>query len=221
MAEDARKIPPAPHPNNDGRPKPILLLEVPNGAAQAIRDWATERRIQRRRNDRRVGSPEKERLAEWVAILDSRGIREPDDVFAVLDRARSAADRLGEWRNWAYLTLQIQLAVERFQVCRARSEAVAGIARVDEDPGCAWAAAKRMIRSRIPETAFLNWFAPTREVEKSGAVLTIAVPDEPTRCYIEGEYRHVTQSALASLGINEVHFVVPEQSVLPKMRVSH
>ena len=44
-----------------------------------------------------------------------RGIRDRGAVFAVFDAARAAADRSGEWRNWNYLTIQVQLAVERYQ----------------------------------------------------------------------------------------------------------
>ena len=64
-------------------------------------------------------------------------IRGTGEIYAVLDAARKAADQSGEWRAWAYLTIQVQLAAERHdfgemqpkQVVRAES---AGIEREDE-----------------------------------------------------------------------------------------
>jgi hypothetical protein len=73
---------------------------------------------------------------------------------------------------------------------------------MEEDPDCEWRAAKAKIRSQIPETAFLNWFAPTRQVGRRGTAITVAVPDGPTRCYLLSEYDHVTKGAVSSLGID-------------------
>ena len=78
----------------------ISIPETLNRTAQTISAWATERRIQRLRRDKRIGLPEKEQLAQWAVILDSRGILESDRVFAVMDAACNSAERAGEWRNW-------------------------------------------------------------------------------------------------------------------------
>src|SRR5215831_6887919 len=100
--------------------------------------------------------------------LDSRGIVESDRAFAVMDAACNSAERAGEWRNWAYLTLQMQLAAERLHASATPLVAVpqSPHEQAEEDPDCDWTAAKAKIRSQIPETAFLNWFAPTRQVER-------------------------------------------------------
>ena len=84
--------------------------------------------------------------------------------------------------------------------------------QAEEDPDCEWMAAKARIRSQIPETAFLNWFAPTRQVERRGTAITVAVPDDPTLCYLLTEYDHVTKGAVSSLGIDDVRFIVPDGS---------
>jgi len=186
-----------------------------NRTAQTIRAWAADRRIQRMRSDKRIGLPEKEQLAQWAAMLNSQGIEEADKVCAVMEAAYHAAERGGEWWNWVYLTLRIQLAAERLHISAIRAEEVSqfGYEQAEEDPDCDWTAAKTMIRSQIPETAFLNWFSPTRQVERSGTAITVAVPDGPTRCYLLTEYDQLTNCVLSSLGIDEVRFVV--QGALP------
>jgi hypothetical protein len=180
-----------------------------NRAAQTIRAWATERQIQRLRADRRLGLPEKEQVAAWVDILASRGIEESRGILAVLDAALVGADRSGRWRHWSYLTLQIQLAAERLQPGKTATLPATQSPREPEkeDRGCEWVAAKAAIQAKISETAFLNWFAPTRQVDRLGSVLTVLVPDEPTRCCLLSEYGHITKSAVSSFGIEEVRFV--------------
>jgi len=74
----------------------------------------------------------------------------------------------------------------------------------EENPDCDWTAVKAKIRSQIPETAFLNWFAPTRQVAPRGTAITVAVPDDSTHCYLRAEYENVTKAAVSSLGIDEV-----------------
>jgi hypothetical protein len=81
--------------------------------AKIILRWARERRVQRLRSDRTVGAPERDLLTQWIAILDGMEIKSAEQIFSVLDIARAAADRASDWRNWSFLTLQIQLAVER------------------------------------------------------------------------------------------------------------
>jgi hypothetical protein len=154
-------------------------------------------------------------MAQWAALLDARDIGESDRVFAVMDAARNSAERAGEWRHWVYLTLQIQLAAERWHARGIPRVAVSQLLHEqgEENPDCDWTAAKAKIRSQIPETAFLNWFAPTRQVAQRGTAITVAVPDDSTRCYLRAEYENVTKAALSSLGIDEVEFIVQDGSL--------
>jgi hypothetical protein len=82
--------------------------------------------------------------------------------------------------------------------------------QAEEHPDCDWAAAKSKVRSQIPETAFINWFAPTRQEEHRGAVLTVVVPDEPTRSLLLPEYDHITKGALQVSAFGEFRYVVQD-----------
>jgi hypothetical protein len=184
--------------------------EVPNRAAQIIVRWAKERGIQRLRSDRRTGPPGKEHLVQWSGLLEGRGVEEASKVFAVLDSAPAAADRSGEWRNWSFLTLQIQLASERLASAESVPPATCRPpqATVREDPVCDWAKAKAKIRTLVAEIPFMNWFDRTWQVERELSRITVAVSDEPSRHYLETEYRAVTRRVLSELGIEEICFVV-------------
>ena len=144
-------------------------------------------------------------------VFSSSGrIAEPEIIFALLDSARVAADRSGEWRNWSFLTLQIQLAAERQP---QRTTTLSGILQperliVEEDPACDWAIAKAKIRMQLGEIPFQNWFVRSRQVERHGAQITIAVPDEASRLFLETEYGNQTRTALAELGIRDVEWTV-------------
>ena len=63
-------------------------------------------------------------------------IKSAEQIFSVLDIARTAADRAGDWRNWSFLTLQIQLAVERMHTHQQLPTSAYSQPRieVDEDP---------------------------------------------------------------------------------------
>lgn len=174
-----------------------------------IVDWAQKRKLQRLRSDRQVGVPEKERLREWLAIFEARQLTNEEQVFSVLDAARAAADRCGRWRNWAFLTLQIQLSAERWEG-RTRSgvEPPTCADPLPEDAESIWAKAKTLIRCRIPETDFLNWFSCTRQMVDYGSRIEVAVPDEPTEAYLSQEYHHIMRAVLSELGVNEIRFVV-------------
>jgi hypothetical protein len=189
---------------------PHVTQEEPNEDAQIISRWARERGIQRLRSDRRLGPPEKDHLQQWAGILSYRGIAEQEIIFAVMDAALAAANQSGEWRNWTFLTMQIQLAAERVpsgpQVQHAPSPLVPAVVR--DNPSCDWAMAKARIRSQVGEIPYLNWFEPTRQVERKGAKITIAVSDEPSRIYLESEYGTVIRTVLAELGIHEIHLTV-------------
>jgi hypothetical protein len=196
-----------------GRSMPSVSPVTPekeNDEAQTISRWAQERGIERLRTDRRMGPPEKDHLQQWAGILNHRGIAEPEMIFAVLDSALTAADRLGEWRNWTFLTLQIQLAAERLPSgARLRqTTSPPRCAVVEDNPSCDWAIAKAKIRTQVGEIPFLNWFDATRQVERQGAGITIAVSDEPTRIYLETEYGTLTRTVLAELGIHEINLTV-------------
>lgn len=68
--------------------------------------------------------------------------------------------------------------------------------------------AKAALRRAIPAIAFANWFDRSRQVERSGANLTVAVPDEPPREYLEMEYRTEVLRVASSMDIDEVQFVI-------------
>jgi len=131
-----------------------------NRTAQMILDWARDRRLLRLRSDRRTGSPEKEHLALWSEILDGRGIAEENQVFAVMDRARQQADQADPWRDWSFLTLQVQIAGERMTVSEPVAPKEFSTSRIsaDEDPTSDWAKFKAKIRTEVGEIPFTNWF---------------------------------------------------------------
>jgi hypothetical protein len=54
-------------------------------------------------------------------IFEARGLTDEEQIFPLLDAACAAANRCGRWRNWAFLTLQIQLSDERREADRALS----------------------------------------------------------------------------------------------------
>lgn len=177
--------------------------------AQTLSRWAKQRGIQRLRTDRRIGAPEKEHLLQWSSIFEHRDIAEPETIFAVLDAARAAADRSGEWRNWSFLTLQIQLAAERQQPAQTQPEASLREQTIaEEDVACDWAVAKEKIRTQVGEIPFRNWFARSRQARRQGAQITIAVPDEASRLFLEAEFGHLTRTALAELDIHEIQWTV-------------
>jgi hypothetical protein len=184
---------------------PVEGMHASNHTGEAVLLWAKERRLQRLRSDRRIGPPERELVLEWDRIFQARAITEPDQIAAVLDRAVDAASRNGEWRRWAFLSVQVQLAAE----LAGRSGGVGEPAppqlwAVDEDPDCDWAMAKREIRKKVGNIPFQNWFEPTRQLERSDRGITIAVSNEPGRHYLETEYAGVVTGVLADLGIVEV-----------------
>ena len=181
-----------------------------NRPAQVILEWANSRRIERLRSDRRVGPPEKGHLTKWAAICSERGLDGQKEICFVMDAARKAADRSENWRAWSYLTIQVQLAIERFPFEQFRPDRTApgGPAAIEPEADCEWTQAKAALRRAIPAIAFSNWFDRTRQVERSGASLTVSVPDEPTRDYLEIEYRTEVLRVATPLGIDEVRFVI-------------
>jgi Helix-turn-helix domain len=185
-----------PSPQELAAEEPVHRSQTTNRTAAMIVDWANKRNLQRLRSDRQIGLPEKDRLTEWAAILEARGIADEDQVCSVLDAARAGADRCGEWRNWGFLTLQIQLSAERLNG-RTPSGVDAPMcpALPTEDPESIWAKAKTRIRSQIPETAFLNWFSCTLQIMTCDSEIEVAVPDEVTGAYLRNEYRDTTGSA--------------------------
>lgn len=181
-------------------------VEPPDAFAETIFRWAQERRIQRLRLDRQVGYPDQEHLAAWSRILEQRGVKRSEDAVAVLDAATAAATRSGEWRNWAFLTLQVQLAAERLPTVSPGPE----LSTIplwdipDEDPTCDWALAKQKIRDRIGRVPFSNWFDRTRQIERGEEHIAIAVPDQVTRLFMEEEYGNVMKAVLAEFGIEKL-----------------
>jgi hypothetical protein len=180
--------------------------------AQMILAWTRDRRLQRLRPDRRTGLPEKEHLDQWSEILNGMGIADESQVFGLMDQARAAADRATDWRNWSFLTLQIQLAAERMLVSSPLFTDKSSTRQIhaDEDPTCEWAKAKVKIRAQVGEIPFRNWFEGTRQIGRSGSAITIEVPDEATRLYVEEEYRELIRRAVTEMSIDTVAFVVAE-----------
>jgi hypothetical protein len=172
--------------------------------------WAKERNIQRLRSDRQVGPPEKEQLRQWVGIFEARGINDEEQVHSVLDAARTAADRFGQWRNWGFLTLQVQLAAENFGKAYTPNVEQYQPSRtlMPEQPDSLWSKAKARIRSQIPDVAFLNWFACTWQIMRCGSEIEVAVPDEPTGACLKDGYDHLISAALSELGVEKIRFVV-------------
>jgi hypothetical protein len=185
-------------------------VEPPEEFAETISRWAEERGFQRLRSDRRVGYPDHQHVQQWSRILQQRGIAKAETVFAVLDAAVNAAARSGEWRNWSFLTLQVQLAAERLPAVSPAAPATA-VPLWDlpgEDPACVWAIAKQKIRNQIGKVPFDNWFARTRQIDRHEGQITIAVWDEPTRFFLEAEYGDLTRAALAEVGIDKIGLTV-------------
>ena len=56
----------------------------------------------------------------------------------------------------------------------------------------------------MSEIAFLNWFDDTRQVERCGAALVVAVPDEATAAYIAANYECIVHAAAAAEGITQI-----------------
>lgn len=190
--------------------EPEVAVKPLNEVAENIRDWATDRSFQRLRSDRQLGYPDDEHLELWSRILKQRGVTGSQNIFTVLDAAVAAATRSGEWRNWSFLTLQVQLATERFRTV-SPGPAITEVFAYDlpeENPSCHWAKAKENIRIRIGEVPFANWFERTRQVEQQDGRVTVAVPDDCSRLFIETEYGNLTKSVLAELGIDQIEMTV-------------
>ena len=174
-------------------------------AAQCILLWAQDRRVLRLRSDRRIGVPEDEHLQQWAEILINRGIADEDNIAAVLNCAFDAACRSGEWRHWAFLTIQVQLAAEQLGQMTNRVISCGPPAiLVAEDPNSEWAVAKEKIRASVGEIPFKNWFDQTNQLERTGERITIAVSDEPSIHYLKTEYATVIANELAEFGIFDI-----------------
>jgi hypothetical protein len=93
-------------------------------------------------------------------------------------------------------------------VCMRQTTSSSDCVVVKDNPSCDWAVAKAKIRTQVGEIPFLNWFEPTRQIERQGAEITIAVSDEPSRSYLEAEYGTLIRMVLADLGIHESHLTV-------------
>ena len=170
--------------------------------------WVMERRVQRLRADRTLGRPEKDLLTQWAEVLDGLGIASEDQILSVLDIARAAADRAGDWRSWSFLTLQIQLAAERISNRQPPTTACREEQVAEDAPDSEWTSLKAEIRTQIGEIPFANWFDRTIQNDRDGTVLTVVVPDDLTLAYLESEYRELIHQAAARIGIEAIRFVV-------------
>jgi hypothetical protein len=188
-----------------------LLNTERNRTAQAIRGWVAASGIKRLGSGRRIGLPEKETIDEWARILLNQQIEEASSAEAVLERALDAANRSGPWRSWRFLTLQIQIAAEQCRLSLFADGRPADPPPPEnprEETPSEWKLIKERIREHISEIAFLNWFEATRQIERCGDALAVAVPDEPTAAYITAEYGSMVHTAAATAGVTEVRYVV-------------
>jgi hypothetical protein len=87
-----------------------------------------------------------------------------------------------------------------------------------EEAPSEWKLIKSRIRQRIPEIAFLNWFAETWQVERCGAELVVAVPDEATAAYITAEYESMVHDAAVADGITQVRLLPHGASEMVSIR---
>ena len=135
-------------------------------AAALIFEWASERRIRRRRDDRSYGSPDVHWAEEWGTYCEERGICQRDAVFEVMDGAKAGADGREQGRFWKYLNEQVQHAAERCAAAVAqvqpRPQQVA--VQPDEDSRSEWARVKSILASRLDAIAYANWIARTYQV---------------------------------------------------------
>lgn len=201
-----RKTTHAPHRRDSSE---LGTAENPNCTAEMIRAWAGKRRLRRLRSDRVTGWPDEKVIEQWAAILHAHGPVDAELVEVVLDSARRAADQTGVWRSWSFLTLQVQLAAERIQICRPRPPEVGNDSQIatPEDVASEWVQAKAIIKDQVGDIPSSNWFERSRQTSRSETHITIAVPDEATREFLEGEYRDVIESILRKMGIGTARFV--------------
>jgi DnaA N-terminal domain len=179
--------------------------------AEIILRWAKERSLRRLRSDRLMGFPDEVLTSEWAEILERARIKDEEAIYALLDAARVGADRADCWRNWSFLTLQIQLAAEQHQVPElARTDSFTH-RYVEEDASTEWAHIKHAIRTKVGEIPFRNWFDETRQTEQLGDEITVVVPNEPTRVYLESEYAELIERAIANTGLTRVRLIVNPQ----------
>ena len=189
----------------------------PPSTESVILSWAMNEGIRRRRADGAVGYPEQALVDEWAAILNGFcPLDSSRDVWirSVMENARTAADRTHDWRNWTFLTLQIQLAAERTRSIEAKSRPIVSDVppALPEDPTCEWARIKTEIRRAIGEIPFTNWFQASRQTAYNGGSVTVELTDVQTKAYIETEYLDVVAYVSSTFGVSEVNFVVGAES---------
>lgn len=82
---------------------------------------------------------------------------------------------------------------------------------LEKEPDSEWAQIKANIRAQIGEIPSTNWFDRTRQIEQCGPVISVAIPDELTREYLESEYRQLIDREATGIGIAPVLLVVSER----------
>ena len=76
-------------PEQEATEESELPSETTNRTTAVIVDWAQNRKLKRQRSDRQLGVPEKERLTEWLAIFEARGLTSEEHLaIPVLDLFR-------------------------------------------------------------------------------------------------------------------------------------
>jgi len=186
---------------------------VPAGVAEDFLGWASDRGVIRVRSDRKIGPPDNERIIVWGQICERRGISVTADVYALMDLAKACADRKREpWEAWKYLDLQVGIAAESYRPAPAVPVPCPAICRAsDLDGDSEWSRVKALVRQRISEIAFQNWFADSWQLERREDTLEIGVPDVPTREFLNTEYLEPVHEALAAVGIPRVEYVVADR----------
>jgi hypothetical protein len=133
-----------------------------------------------------------------------------------LDLAKAFADRKREpWQAWKYLDLQVGIAAESYRPAPAvpvPCPEIYGASDLDEDSE--WAEVKALVRQRISEIAFQNWFADSWQIERSGDSLIVGVPDVPTCEFLKMEYPGLVQETLAALNIGRIEYVIADRSTI-------
>jgi len=107
---------------------------------------------------------------------------------------------------WCAVT---ELGDERARICANFVSARMDQARADITGGRVavldiWRKAADELRSVLGEKTYENWFAPIEPVEIDGNLLTLAVPDDYTRDWLQQRFEPVVRNALDRVGYPEL-----------------
>lgn len=79
-----------------------------------------------------------------------------------------------------------------------------------DDTGSAWAMIREHLRSSMPAVVWGNWFSRSRQTQSTGTRITVGVPDDASKVFLEGDYLEAIEQAIQDLGLTplKVAFVV-------------